>query len=239
MPITPSWLRAAWPTRPVPDTSDPAAPAASRSTLRDALVPIRVLRERHRPRIVRHLLALMPEDRYLRFGYAATDEQVARYAQLLDFKNDELLGIFNRRLQLVAMAHVAYGDPRDCAEFGVSVLASVRGRGLGARLFARAVVLARNRGVARMLIHALTENAPMLRIARSAGARVECLGSESEAYLQLPPGGLDTRLGALLAAQLGTLDYRRKQYWGHLRRLLQDMHEIRQGVRSGRHQAAE
>ena len=234
MPITSLWLRASASIRPHPDT-----PAAAHRAARHTRVPIRVLAERHRPRIIRHLLALSPEDRYLRFGYIATDAQVARYAQLLDFSSDEVLGIFNRRLQLVAMAHVAYGVEEDCAEFGVSVLGSQRGRGLGARLFDRAVMLARNRGVARMLIHALTENTAMLRIARNAGARVHCEGSESEAYLELPPAGIDTRVSALAAAQVGTLDYRWKQSMRQFWRLLGGMHEIRRGVRAGRHQAAE
>ena len=70
-------------------------------------VPIRSLSARHRPRIVAHLLALPDSDRYLRFGYAASDAQVARYADLIDFSHDEVFGIFNRRLELLAMAHLA------------------------------------------------------------------------------------------------------------------------------------
>ena len=111
------------------------------------MVPIRSLGAHHRQRIEDHLLALEPSDRYLRFGYAANDDQVRRYAQQLDFERDEIFGIFNRRLELVAMAHVAYSDQlghQHCAEFGVSVLSRARGRGYGARLFDRAVMHARN-----------------------------------------------------------------------------------------------
>jgi len=90
-----------------------------------------------------------------------------------------------------------------------------------------------------MFIHALTENTAMLRIARSAGARVRQEGSESEAYLQLPPAGLDTRVSEIVAEQFAEVDYQLKkqarQFWS----LLADMQEIRQGVRDGRHQAAE
>ncbi len=42
----------------------------------------------------------------------------------------------------------------------------------GARLFERAVVVARNEGVGMLFIHALSENAAMLKIARNAGATV-------------------------------------------------------------------
>ena len=140
------------------------------------------------------------------------------------------------------MAHVAYAqseDTQSCAEFGVSVLASARGRGYGGLLFDRAVTLARNRGVSMMFIHALTENTAMLKIARNAGARVHQDGSESQAYLQLPPAGLDTRMSKIVAEHFGEVDYQLKkqarQFWS----LLADMQEIRQGVQDGRHQAAE
>ena len=143
-----------------------------------ALVPIRELSERHRARIRAHLLKLDEGDRYLRFGYAANDEQVVRYADSLDFERDNIFGIFNRRLELIAMAHLAYTDlaeHRNCAEFGVSVLKTARGLGLGTRLFARAMLHARNKGVNMMFIHALSENTAMLKIARNAGARVAAM----------------------------------------------------------------
>src|SRR5262245_48227479 len=105
---------------------------ASRTPL---MVPIRALAPRHRERIANHLLALEGHDRYLRFGYPASDEQVRRYVEQLDFDRDEIFGIFNRKLELIAMAHLAFiHDPNDGptgAEFGVSVLAKARGRGYG------------------------------------------------------------------------------------------------------------
>ena len=207
-----------------------------------ASVPIRSLAVQHRERIAAHLLSLSPEDRYLRFGYPASDAQVRRYAQQIDFERDEVIGVFNRGLELIAMAHVAYADDekyKSCAEFGVSVLAKARGRGYGARLFDRAVMLARSRGVNMMFIHALSENTAMIRIARNAGATVHRDGSESEAYLELPPAGIDTHVGKLMAVQLGEMDYQfkkqAKQFW----HFLGNVQEIRQGVRDGRHKSAE
>lgn len=184
------------------------------------LVPIRSLGANHRERIARHLIALEPRDRYLRFGFAANDEQIQRYADSLNFDRDEIFGIYNRRLELIAMAHLAFSADSDlaaCAEFGVSVLKSARGRGYGARLFDRAAMHARNEGVNRMFIHALSENNTMLRIARNAGAIVERDGSESEAHLHLPPATLDSRLTELVAEQVAQTDYRIKvqvkQFW--------------------------
>jgi len=157
------------------------------SLLPGSSASIRELGPRHRKRIARHLLALDGHDRYLRFGYIASDEQIHHYVDGLNFERDDILGIHDRRLQLVAMAHLAYSVDRNlaaCAEFGVSVLSAARGQGLGQQLFERALRHARNQGVEQLFIHALSENTPMLKIARKAGATVERDGAESRAYLR-------------------------------------------------------
>ena len=72
------------------------------------MVPIRSLGENHRARIASHLKALDAHDRYFRFGFAANDEQIDRYVTGLDFERDEIFGIYNRNLVLIAVAHLAY-----------------------------------------------------------------------------------------------------------------------------------
>ncbi len=201
-------------------------------------IPIRSLSPRHKPRILSHLLSLKPEDRYLRFGYPATDEQIERYVMGLKFDRDEIFGVFNRRLALVAMAHLAYSvDPQwaTCAEFGVSVSSHQRSRGLGVRLFNHAVMHARNQGVSLLFIHALSENVAMLKIARRAGAKVQRDGSESEAYLSLPEATLDSQLSGLMQEQMAELDYQLKSQAQQFRAWLATVQEIRQGVRDARH----
>jgi GNAT superfamily N-acetyltransferase len=201
-------------------------------------IPIRTLALRHKPRILKHLLALAPQDRYLRFGYPATDEQIGRYVAGLNFVRDEIFGVFNRRLELVAMAHLAYSvDPQwaTCAEFGVSVEARQRGKGLGAKLFRHAVTHARNEGVSMLFVHALSENVAMLKIARHAGARVERDGSESEAYLTVPEATLDSQVSGLFQDQMAEIDYQLKIQAKQFREWLATVQEIRQGVRDARH----
>ena len=200
-------------------------------------VPIRSLSPRHRSRIVRHLVALPEQDRYLRFGYAATDEQIGRYVAGLNFERDEIFGVFNRRLVLVAMAHLAYSvDPQwtTCAEFGVSVSPHQRGKGLGAKLFGHAVMHARNQGVSLLFIHALSENVAMLKIARQAGASVQRDGSETEAYLSLPQATLDSQISGLVQEQMAEVDYQLKMQAHQFREWLRTVQEIRQGVRDAR-----
>jgi GNAT superfamily N-acetyltransferase len=177
-------------------------------------VPIRSLASRHRPRILKHLLSLSAMDRYLRFGYPASDAQIGQYVDMLDFERDEVFGIFNRRLELLAMAHLAYlpsgAAGGRAAEFGVSVIQRVRGRRFGERLFDHAVLHARNRHVETLIIHALTENTAMMRIVRKAGAQVERDGGEAQARLKLPPEDLASHLEQIFGEQAAEFDYRLK-----------------------------
>jgi RimJ/RimL family protein N-acetyltransferase len=198
------------------------------------IVPIRSLGAGHRRRIAAHLRALDPHDRYLRFGYAANDEQIGRYVDHLDFDRDDIFGIFNRKLELIAMAHLAFipSEPGTApgAEFGVSVLAKARGRGYGSRLFDRAVTHARNEGVELMFIHALSENTAMIKIARHAGARLEREGSETEAYLRLPPATLDSWVSEMVDEQVAQADYRLKKQARTFLQLLSGLQEARRGA---------
>ena len=229
-------------TLPTTPADASAAPARAGTSVRaqpgiSALVPIRTIGPSHREQVRQHLLDLEPHDRYLRFGYAANDEQIGRYVDGLRFDRDELFGIFNRRLDLIAMAHLAYSyDPscHSCAEFGVSVARQARGRGYGRQLFDRAVMHARNEGVNQLFIHALTENTAMLKIARQGGAVIERDGSEAEAHLRLPPADFDSRVTELINEQLALTNYQLKAQAKHFRDALALLQEIRQGVRDSR-----
>lgn len=210
--------------QPDPHATPPAPPRRS-----FRWVPIRKLAARHRPRVLNHLLALNERDRYLRFGYAASDEQVARYVEKLDFEQDEVFAIFNRRLEIVAMAHLAYlapgATPHPAAEFGVSVAKAARGRGYGDRLFDHAALHARNRGIDCLLVHALSENTAMLRIARNAGARIERDGPESQAWVRLAPDSLASHVEALVEDTAADLDYRLKRQAQRIDELLSGRHK--------------
>lgn len=214
-------------------TAAPATAQQTRPPVTPRWVPIRSLAPRHRPRILAHLLDLPEGDRYLRFGHPATDAQIGRYVDLIDFERDEVFGIFNRRLELVAMAHLAHmGDHARAhvAEFGVSVRSSHRGRGFGGRLFEHAMLHARNRHVDTLVVHALSENRPMLRIARSAGATVHRDGGDAEAVLKLPPETLGTQVEELLGRQAAEFDYNLKRGARRLDDLLGMIADVHAGV---------
>ena len=194
-------------------TTLPDAPAPR--WLLPGWLPVRVLQARHRERVLTHLLALNELDRHRRFGQVATDEQIRGYVERIDFVRDELFGVFDARLRLVAMAHLAYagdaGPDAATAEFGVSVLPRGRGRGLGRRLFELSVLHARNRGAHTLVVHLARDNAPMLAIVRRSGAAVRYEGSDAVAHLKLPDDDLRSHLGALAESGAADLDYRLKR----------------------------
>jgi GNAT superfamily N-acetyltransferase len=219
---------------PNPDPR-PAAPAT-----RWNWVPVRSLGPRHRARVATHLLALGERDRYLRFGQAATDAQILKYVDLLDFDRDEIFGIFNRRLMLIGMAHLAFdlerdGAPPAFAEFGVSVLPAARGRGFGQRLFEHAILHARNRGVRTMHVHALSENTAMLRLARRLGGQIVRDGPESEARIALPPDNIGSHLDEIVADNAAELDYQLKTQGHRLRTVLDVIGEVKARVGASTH----
>ncbi len=205
-----------------------------------AIVPIREIGPRYRDQLLRHVLALDDADRYLRFGYTANDRQIRKYVEGIDFERDQVFGIFNRALELIAVAHLAHPNDflsQGFAEFGVSVAKHARGRGYGSRLFERAAIHAANDGVKMLYVHALSENKAMIRIALKAGATVERSGGESECYLKLPVASLETRLSAFLSAQVGHIDYWIKSEISQMRELLSLVQQVRAGVQDARHKA--
>lgn len=162
------------------------------------------------------MLALNEPDRLLRFGQIATDEQIQHYVEHIDFDRDLVFGVFNRRLQLVAMAHLAFESSTDqavpAAEFGVSVLERARGRGYGAQLFDHAVTHARNRGARNLLIYIARDNTAMLSIVRRAGARMRFDGAEVTAELPLPADTLASQLEELVGQRAAEFDYSIKMH---------------------------
>ena len=210
-----------------PAPAEAPAPAAAAPNW----VPIRSLSPRHRDEILAHLIALSDRDRYLRFGYSATDEQIARYVDGINYGRDEVFGVFNRRLSLIALAHLACPDvgqtDTQTAEFGGSVAEHARGRGYGARLFEHAMLHARNRGLGNLFIHALSENTAMLKIARHAGAVVERSGSESDAYLKLPQDTVASQVEQWVGRHAADIDYQFKQQAQVVDELLDAIGEVK------------
>ncbi|WEF36007.1 GNAT family N-acetyltransferase [Pseudoduganella chitinolytica] len=180
-------------------------------------IPIKALSERDRRRMLRHFLSLERSDRILRFGSYMGDEQVTRYVEGIDFQRDMVFGVYNRVFRLAAVGHLAFA-PRQAgsegktakdrvAEFGVSVLKSARGLGIGSKLFERAAIVCRNHDVDTLYMHCLSSNQTMMHIAKKAGMEIHRDYGEADAYLKLGPADPASVLQEAMQEQLATIDY--------------------------------
>ena len=165
-------------------------------------------------RITRHFLKLDAEDRRLRFGFALDDGGICAYCAQLDFDKGALFGVFgvfgalgrpDTGLELDGVAHLALW--RGTGEVGLSVLASARGTGIGSLLFDRALLHARNSGVAELFMHSLRENAAIRHIAQRAAMRIVTDTNEADAFLELPPATALTLGQELYEQQCALIDW--------------------------------
>ncbi|MBP0600630.1 GNAT family N-acetyltransferase [Herbaspirillum sp. LeCh32-8] len=196
---------------PQPGGADPAKP--DRPT-----VFVKELSPRSRRHLMRHFLALEDKDRLLRFGSKLSDEMVARYVENIDFARDTVFGVYDRRLRLLGVGHLAFA-PREksrvagatikpvVAEFGVSVSAAARGLGVGTKLFMRASMRCRNADVDTLYMHCLSSNKVMMHIAKKAGMEIHRDYGEADAYLKIKPANSATIFQEAMQEQVAMLDY--------------------------------
>lgn len=178
---------------------------------------VKALSHRARRRLLKHFLALPPDDRLLRFGSIVSDEVVTRYVESIDFSRDTVFGVYDRRLRLLGVGHLAFAM-RDqvvdgvtvkarVAEFGVSVDAAARGMGVGSALFERAAIHCRNADVDTLYMQCLSSNKVMMHITRKAGMEIHRDYGEADAYLKILPAGPGSVMHEAWQEQAATLDY--------------------------------
>jgi acetyltransferase len=74
---------------------------------------------------------------------------------------------------LIGVARYVLSKDNESAEFAIVVADSWQGRGIGKRLLAKLVDVARRRGVKRLYGHVLGTNRPMLELVRKLGFTLE------------------------------------------------------------------
>jgi GNAT superfamily N-acetyltransferase len=182
------------------------------------MILVKELSPRARRHLLRHFLALEEKDRLLRFGSKLSDELVSRYVDNLDFSRDTIFGVYDRKLRLLGVGHLAFA-PREAsrvsgatikarvAEFGVSVSAAARGMGVGTKLFERGAMRCRNVDVDTLYMHCLSSNKVMMHIATKAGMEIHRDYGEADAYLKLKPANSVTVFQEAVEEQVAMLDY--------------------------------
>jgi GNAT superfamily N-acetyltransferase len=158
----------------------------------------------HRPLVERHLLALPPADRRLRFGHPAGDASLRQYARRIRFYRDAGFGAFDESGRLLAFGHLAF--TADDAELALSVDPAARRRGIGIALLLRARAHARNRGYRVLHMVYMPENDSLASLARRAGMRLVADPVECRAYLALETPTAESLLGEAAHEALAALD---------------------------------
>jgi RimJ/RimL family protein N-acetyltransferase len=187
---------------------------------------VRQLTAKDRDRLIQHFESLDDDDRLLRFGQHTNNHVIENYVRGIDFTNDVAFGVFDDALRLVGVGHLAYMPPREdengrTAEFGLSVLESARGTGVGSALFKRAAIRSRNSKVTTLYMHCLAHNETMMHIAKKAGMDIRRDYGEADAYLALPPADSSTILGEMLEEQAAVFDYALKKQMRQANQLIQ------------------
>lgn len=156
--------------------------------MKQMALEVRQLGPRQRGRILRHFLALSEFDRNLRFGGAQNEAALGLQVAQIDFARDALFGLSRPHGQLLALAHLARcRESGQHAELGLSVLARMRGRGLGFQLLQHALQWCRQHGFTRLYLHCLATNQSMLHLAHKTGMQVQTSQGEASAWLQIDP----------------------------------------------------
>ena len=118
-----------------------------------------------------HLLRLDSESRRMRFGTPVTDYFIEHYAQNALGSHSISHGYFVDGVlrgvaELRGFRAVTGGE----AEAAFSVEKDFQNRGIGTELFGRTVLAARNRGISKLFVNFLSQNARMQAIAKKFDA---------------------------------------------------------------------
>ena len=134
-----------------------------------------------------HLLRLGPGDRRMRFCRPVDDAQIHAYCDRIDRLRTTILGCFvDGTLRGVAELIQFPKEWPMSAEIALSVEGPFQRRGIGGRLLAQVLLVARNRMIRTVHLISLTENEPMQHLARKSGATTETCLSSTEGLIGLP-----------------------------------------------------
>lgn len=153
-----------------------------------------------------HLKALDAESKTLRFGYPVTDYVIDQLCDKFeaDPANHVLFAIENRKLEFIAIGHIALEDGMELA---FSVLKKHQGRGYGNLLMKRCIQYCRTHSTLKGCMVCLSTNAAIRHLCRKYGITLENDQGETLASIALSPAGMDTYISEAIDNNLSALDY--------------------------------
>jgi acetyltransferase len=144
-------------------------------TLRDGrVVHIRAMRPSDEAELLQAFERMSSEARYMRLMHVVREPNRERLREQLASFPAEGIGLVatvpaSDGLDVAGSAMAIFEDDGARCEFATSVDASYGGAGLGTALMNALIAEAKGRGVKEMEGYVLSENAPMLRLARKLG----------------------------------------------------------------------
>lgn len=121
-----------------------------------------------------HLLRLSPKSRRSRFSGGVSDLFIEQHVDRLFSGEAIVYGWFvDGEIHAGAEMHPVGGPLQATAEVAFSVEEGWQDTGIGTALLGRVMRAARNRGLTRLIMTCLPENARMQRVARKHGARLQ------------------------------------------------------------------
>lgn len=135
-------------------------------------------------KLCQHLKSLQGQDRRLRFGTVVNDEYIEKYVNESFNTNSKWFGVeVDGRIRAACHASIFNGE----AELGCSVDEEYRGNKIAQAMFERAVTWLRTKGIKKVFMHCLTENAPMRHIAKKNDMVVVSEQGETDASVEIDP----------------------------------------------------
>jgi GNAT superfamily N-acetyltransferase len=153
----------------------------------DAQISFRKLWAADTAALKAHLLRLDQESRRMRFGTPVTDFFIEQYAENALGSHSIAHGYFmDGVLRGVAELRGFRGVSGGEAEAAFSVEIGYQNKGIGTELFSRTVLAARNRGISKLFVNFLSQNARMQAIAKKFDAVVTYDSDGGHAEIEAP-----------------------------------------------------
>ena len=158
-----------------------------------------------------HFLALTARDRFLRFGWVLSDDDVVSYVESLMRSIETVLVVVDVPPEICGVLHLDVAGR--CADLGLSVSGWVRGKGIGTLLLERACRLASARGVTTLFVRNLNRMPALMRLARRVGMNVICAPRASAIQPKWPAGSDSATRHDALSAGVTLADYDLRFQW--------------------------
>jgi hypothetical protein len=136
--------------------------------MRTAMCPTQL----HFRKLASHFVGLTSGDRFLRFGWVATDVDVVAYVESLFVSAASVYAVAEPDGDISGVLHLEFTNAG--ANLGLSVSSWARNRGIGAFLLQRAGLLVRARSLKTLFVRNLKFNSALQQLAVRLGLNVAC-----------------------------------------------------------------